>query len=216
MNTRVFFSESDWAKAAADEILVDVSQKFSLVLSGGSTPAAVYRELAQRKWNWKRVEVYLVDERFVPPFHADANAKLVRENLNIQAQFHFWDTDLDLPHEAAAMHDAFLQKRTKPFDVVILGIGPDGHFASLFPHSPALHEKERLALATTTKEFAIRDRLTMTPPIILAAKKIVVLLKGANKLSILKELESGNKTANEFPAALLRNHPNLKVLFANV
>lgn len=216
MKTRVFFSEADWAVAAADEVLIDAPKQFSLVLSGGSTPAPVYRELATREWKWKAVDIYLADERFVPPFHAEANAKLIRENVQVPARFHWWDTDLESPQEAAAMYDTLLKKRKKPFDVVILGVGPDGHIASLFPHSSALNEKDKAALATETEHFAIRERLTMTPPMLLGAKKIIVLLKGTSKLPILKELESGAKPVEEFPAALLRDHPDCTVLFANV
>ncbi len=216
MKNRVFFSEAEWVDAAVYEILLDAKKDFSLVLSGGSTPAAVYRALAEWDRDWSKTEVYLADERFVPPVHPEANAKLVRDTLQVPAHFHLWDTDLDTHHEAAKMYDQLLGQRKKPFDVVVLGIGPDGHFASLFPHSPALHEAEKLAVATETEEFAIRERLSMTPAALLSAEKIIVLLKGNAKLPILKELESGNKSVDEFPANMLKQHPHVQILFANI
>ncbi len=216
MSFRVFFSEADWVEAAVHEIVLDAGKRFSLVLSGGSTPAPVYRALAEWERDWRQTEIFLADERFVPAIDKDSNARLVRETLPIPAEFLLWNTEAASPQAAADEYDQMLRQRAQPFDVVVLGIGPDGHFASLFPRSPALHEHERLAVATETEEFAVRERLSMTPAAILSAKKLVVLLKGAQKLPLIKELESGKKPVEEFPARMLLDHPDLHVLFANI
>lgn len=210
---RVFFSADDWAAAAADEILCDAGKKIAFVLSGGSTPALVYRELAGRKFPWQKADVYLADERFVPAVHADSNARLIRENFLVPANFHFWETALKTPVAAATAYDALLRKQKQPFDVVILGIGEDGHFASLFPNSPALDEQAQLAMVSFAEGYPIRERLTMTLPVIMTAKKIVVLLQGEKKLPVLQELETGKKSFREFPANILREHQNFHVFY---
>ena len=216
MSFRVFFDEASWVDAAVHEVFLDAGKRFSLVLSGGSTPAPVYRALAEWERDWRQTTIYLADERFVPAIDKESNARLVRETLPVPAAFELWNTEARTPRAAAEEYDAVLRQRPGSFDVVVLGIGPDGHFASLFPHSPALHESDHLALATQTEEFAVRERLTMTPPAPLSANKIVVLLKRANKLPIVKELETGNKPVDEFPARMLLQHSDLHVLFANL
>lgn len=210
-----FPDESSWISGVISEILVEIPDKnFSLVLSGGNTPASIYKELCKYKLNWKSGNIFLADERFVPGSHPDSNKKLVQETLLTPAKYHFWNTEEgSIPQKAVEEYEQELKKYGKPFDVVLLGIGPDGHTASLFPNSPALSEKTHLTATSETEEFAIKERLSMTYAALMNAKKIIFLLKGEDKKEVLDELLSGNKTPEEFPAKKILEHENVHVCF---
>lgn len=185
--------------------------KLRMALSGGSTPRPLYEALRGKKnLAWKRIEWFQVDERYVPENHPESNAKMIREAIGLGKKFHTFDTKLPL---AASLkkYEAEL-KREWTFDLIILGIGADGHIASLFPQSRALKTK-RLVAHTQTKIHAIPDRLTITFPVILGSKKILILLAGKEKESVLKELQHGSKNAEEFPAKKLLKHKNLRLYF---
>jgi 6-phosphogluconolactonase len=208
-------NEQDWIATALREILPQSSADFTIALSGGSTPAPVYRAMAASGFDWSDSKVFVVDERFVPSTSDDSNHKLIRKNFETSAQYYFWNTDAAASFaESAAEYETVLKKELiNPLDVCILGIGPDGHTASLFPGSTALAEQNRITVATTTKQFAVRERLTMTFPVILAAKKIVILMRGASKKPMIDELLSGNKSVAEFPAIKLREHGNAVLVY---
>lgn len=183
---------------------------FHIALSGGKTVVPFYKALAKSKDpRFKQTEFYVVDERYVPITHKESNCGMIKKNLISKIQckkFHFFDTKLSI--------EKSLKKYEKEihgivFDMTILGIGEDGHFASIFPQSKAIKTKLEVAHAQTNK-FAIKDRLTMTPRIILKSKKILVLLK--DKPKVIKELKHPKKTYFEFPAHLLKKHKNLKFL----
>lgn len=216
MNLHTFTTEKEWISAVVAETFSDIADDISLAFSGGSTPAPVYRALAAEKKDWEKADIFVVDERFVPPSHHHSNEKLIRENFVAPAHFHFWETEHLLWKESAKKYNILLKKQEKKIDVLFLGMGPDGHTASLFPHSPALTEKEKMATTTTTDIFAVHKRLTMTFPAIFSAKKIILLLKGNNKKEVLHELICGKKTTEEFPAKKLLEHKNFYIFFADI
>lgn len=162
---------------------------------------------------FKRIEIYMVDERFVPLEHPDSNCLMVKQALkNVKARLHgffYFDTNLS-PKKCAEDYEEKI--KGKIFDLVILGIGPDGHTASLFPDSEALKEKNPVAL-TETESFKVKKRITLTFPPILKSKKILVLLKGIEKAAILKKLADPKVKTKEFPAKQLLKHPDLQVYF---
>ena len=137
-------------------------------LSGGSTPKAIYQGLS--KLELPNTEFYQVDERCVKKNHPDSNDFLIAESL--RKPFHHFDTDLTIPEAL----EKYAGELPEIFDLMILGIGPDGHTASLFPGSPALKEMHEKTAYTTTTKFTVRDRLTLTFPVILKSKKLLVII----------------------------------------
>lgn len=219
-----FIDEKSFLQAGLNVIAQICENKQGTIrigLSGGSTPGALYKALAQEKdLPFERIEFYQVDERYVPKDHVDSNYRLISETLlKPLAQrfkaFHFFDTSLALPASLQKYEEALQVIPGNQLDLIILGIGPDGHTASLFPHSPALQEKIKLTAHTTTDQFAIHDRLTVTFPFILKSKQILVLLKGKEKQSIVDELLSSQKNIQGLPAKGLLTHPHLAIYFLN-
>lgn len=180
------------------------SGRFALNLSGGSTPRRLYRLLAteiyRRKFEWERVFVFFGDERFVPHDHADSNYGMVRDALlarvPIPAENVFAvDTSLPSPAAAAAAYARTLQayygKETldmeRPlFQLTLLGLGDDGHTASLIPGAPALNERERWV--TEVVGLRPEPRITMTYPILESSDVVVFEVEGARKAEMLRRL----------------------------
>lgn len=206
------------AKEAVETVCLNKSGAINIGLSGGRSPLPLYRALANsKKIPWRRVSLFLVDERYAAAEHPDSNQHLLRENLLTDSaravkNFHNFQTVLPL-NEAADAYELLLHQKLGAggFDLVILGLGPDGHVASLFPHTAALTEKEHWTTTTQTDRFAVKERLTLTWPPLLASEKILLLVSGAEKEVAWQELLNGEKTAAEFPAKTLLRHPNLLV-----
>ena len=174
-----------------------------LCVSGGKSPVALFEALRALPLAWSQLTVTLVDERCVPPDHPDSNARLVRAHLlqgaAAEARFVPW-TDAPTPtlEDAAATANARVAA-LPPADVLVLGMGADGHTASLFPHSPDL--AHALDLATPERVCAVRlpdpppqpkhPRLTMTLAQILRARCLVLPVQGADKLATLAQAARG-------------------------
>lgn len=184
-----------------------------IALAGGATPGPHYAAVAAAGLPLERVQLWQVDERVAPRGHSDSNARMIESafgpSLGMLAAWRPFDTSLPV-EQACAAYEVLLRQRRTPFALCVLGIGPDGHVASLFPRAPALAERERLTAHTTTSTFAVRDRLTLTLPPILASRTIL-LLADASKGDALDELERGTQGVDAFPAAALRSHPDLRV-----
>lgn len=179
----------------------------SLALSGGSTPGPVYEALtASPRVRWDRVHVYLADERVVPLDHPESNFGLVRERLLDPIGFpreraHPMPVDVagDDPERAARIYAECLPER---LDILVLGVGVDGHTASLFPDSAALSSDEPVAAALAPTEP--RHRLTLTPRAILAARLIVVLARGPEKREAVRRALREEGRVTDCPARLAR------------
>jgi len=219
MNIQHFLSEDKWAKSTSSYIanLLQDSLTPSLALSGGSA-ATLYPVLACQKVPWKKVDIFLTDERYILSSHSDSNEKLIRETFPAPAIFHFWKTNLSWEECSreynTLLHEEFSIKKT--LDVAILGIGPDGHFASIFPQTLSSFSANKFAEINTTSAFSISERLTMTPSFLLSAKNIIILLRGSGKKEIFDELKNPTETPEEFPAHLLKNHPSCSLFFADI
>jgi 6-phosphogluconolactonase len=158
-----------------------------LAVSGGRTPKYVFERLRRYNVDWRRVQVTLTDERWVPVDNPDSNEKLVRSCLLLGPAAAATFISLFGGEESSEKGQSACEERLKtlmmPFDAVYLGMGNDGHFASLFPGDPALHIQNRLCVAVSATEFRL-SRISLTASTILNANKIFLLFSGPNKHSM--------------------------------
>jgi 6-phosphogluconolactonase len=185
--------------AAAQESIA-ARGTFSLALAGGSTPKALYQLLASEPWRdrieWSKVHVFFGDERAVPPDDEYSNDRMACEALLNhvpipRANVHRMRGECEDLDSAARDYEEQLREHF-PLDLVLLGMGDDGHTASLFPHSPALRENEKLCVATpvASLEPHVR-RLTLTLPAINAAHQVWLLVTGSGKAARLQQVLAG-------------------------
>ena len=195
-----------WIAAAVQEAIA-ARGLCRLALAGGETPRAVHEALASRKVEWARVQITFGDERCVPPDDADSNFRMAKESLfdrvTIPAGNIFRLRGEIAPEDAAREYEEKLAAVAARFgetryihDLILLGMGPDGHTASLFPGSPALDETVRNVLPATGPKPP-PQRLTMTFPLLNAARKVCFLVKSAEKLPLVEKIFAGDKS---FPA----------------
>lgn len=185
-----------FASDVADFLSVAISQRGHalLAVSGGTTPAAFFRALSNHDLPWAEVTVVPVDERFVPTTSERSNEKLIRENLlvNKAAVARFTPLYHDVPdvREAAMLADRAVTDLPLPLDVVVLGMGGDGHTASFFPDSPELGDAIDPAAShhvlAVTAPSADEPRLTLTLPVILSAGLIALHIEGSEKRSLFE------------------------------
>lgn len=199
----------------------------ALAVSGGSTPGPAYRRLSAMDLAWRDVQVALVDERWVAPNADASNEKLIRTTLLTNAakdaRFIGMKTDHATPFDAVEAVDA-VYRAVDEFDVAILGMGPDGHTASWFPHAEGLdhalapQDGARVG-AITAQESAVTgahvDRMTLTAPPILAARRVVIALTGAQKRAVLDEAMNDGPAADMPVRQVLRDGSvNLTIYWA--
>jgi len=220
IDLRTFQSASDWIANSVAEIRKDLPRdtSFSLALSGGNTPILIYEALAMEDVPWQNAQIFQADERYISSENPDSNQKLLREHflekLPAQPQVFFFPTPDQMSwQDAAKNYDDILKEQNREFDVCILGLGSDGHTASLFPNGPELLVTEKMATTSETNVFAVWKRLTLTFPKILSSKKLILLLRGAEKKAVLNELLYGKKSWQEFPTKKLLEHSNLHIFF---
>ena len=212
-------------EAAAERLVtraaeaIGASGRFTLALAGGSTPRGLYELLATpryaRRIDWPQVHVFWGDERCVAPDHPDSNYRMAREALLdrvpvLPSNVHRIRGE-DPPAAAAAAHEDDLRRvfstpdgppREAPgtcFDLVLLGMGDNGHTASLFPGLTAVRERKRWVVAEYVSEVSMW-RVTLTPPVINAAADVVFLVSGAGKASMLHRVLQGPRQPDTLPA----------------
>ncbi len=181
----------------------------AIALAGGHTPEPVYRRLAAdplvRAVPWEALSVYFGDERAVPPDDPASNFRMAREALLGRvplAADAVHRMAADAPERDAAARD-YAALLPDPLDVLLLGIGPDGHTASLFPGSSALGERRHRVVAVTGP-FEPRHRLTITPPVIAAARQVIVLASGDDKAGIVASALGEVVDIDRWPVQLAR------------
>jgi 6-phosphogluconolactonase len=191
--------------------------KFSIALSGGSTPKALYALLTAEPYrsriDWSKVHVLFGDERAVPPDHKDSNYKMADEALLSKVpipkgQVYRMKGELGERADEAAKEYGLMLKRdfADGLDVVLLGMGGDGHTASIFPHTKAVSEKEHRVLGYFAENSSTGKswRVTMTAPYINQAREILVLLAGADKAARLSEVLEGPEDPARLPIQLIK------------
>jgi 6-phosphogluconolactonase len=203
---------AEWMTSAA----LAAKGPFRVSLSGGSTPEALYRLLASDAFSgrfpWQRVFWYWGDERFVPYDHPDSNYRMVREAMLAKAPVppdNIYPVPVDgSPQDAASRYERTLQQAyggtildpARPlFDVTLLGLGADGHTASLLPGEPVLDERQRWVAAVA--HGRPEARITMTYPAIDSSRRAAFLVTGREKAAIVRAIRAGN---SEVPASRIR------------
>ncbi|HLG86675.1 MAG TPA: 6-phosphogluconolactonase [Alphaproteobacteria bacterium] len=203
---------ADWLASEAAQ----TEGRFAIALSGGSTPKHMYEMLGRPPQRdmmpWERVQMFWGDERFVPPDHPDSNYRMVREALlehvPIPSENIHPIVPEGTPDEAAAAYEATLNAfygsnildAGRPlFDIVLLGVGQDGHTASLFPGSPILDEKK--AWARATEGPGRTPRITLTYPALASSRNLAFMVTGKEKSSIVSRVLKGDR---DLPAARVK------------
>ena len=219
MNLRVYTDARALSEAAAQIFVEEArrrigeSGRFAAALAGGSTPKATYEILAREyggpeDLDWGRVHVFFGDERTVSPDHEDSNYRMARETLLVHVpvgSVHRMRGEME-PREAAAVYEKELEDffgGTPVLDLVLLGMGEDGHTASLFPRTSALDARDRWATENPVEKLDA-FRLTLTVPTINAARTVVFLVAGEGKAEALKEILESDADPRDYPAKLVQ------------
>jgi 6-phosphogluconolactonase len=212
------------ARAAAEEFVriaeeaIRARGRFTVALSGGSTPRGLHRQLAagdRDRIDWRAVHVFWGDERHVPPDHSESNFRMARETLldavpvppenvhRILAENP--DAALAAADYEATLREAFgLARGELPrFDLLVMGIGEDGHTASLFPGSDALRERERLVVAPWVEKLGT-FRITLTPPVLNHGANVLFLVSGEEKAEAVQTALEGERDPERCPAQIVR------------
>lgn len=215
------------SRATAEEVVAVAAQKvveiarqsiaergrFLIALAGGSTPRALHQKLASDEFrsqiDWGKTHVFFGDERAVEPDNEYSNAKMARESLLDlvpipAANVHFMRGSAQPLEDGAREYGLLIQEFGTALDLIFLGMGDDGHTASLFPHTPQLREPKHRCVATEISPTEPRlPRLTLTFPAINAARNVIVLVTGKSKASrvaqVLPLLKSSTRNAEELP-----------------
>ena len=198
----------DAANRAAHE-----GRRFSIALAGGSTPRALYELLATEPYrsriDWPSVEVFFGDERTVPPDHKDSNYRMAREALLSKVPIpgdnvYRMAGEID-PNDAAKQYGQMLKEKFGEggLDMVLLGMGDDGHTASLFPDTEALNETKHRAVANFVPKMRTW-RITLSAPFINRARDVLLLVGGAGKAQRLQEVLEGPQDPRRLPVQLIK------------
>jgi 6-phosphogluconolactonase len=208
------FTVTDDPAARASELLAEAAGKGGhVVVTGGSTPRAAYERAATLLDDWSAVELWFSDERCVPPEHEHSNYGMVKAALldRIEGRapgVHRMEGELG-PHDGAAAYEkefaaAGFGDALPAFDLMLLGLGPDTHVCSLFPGNPALGERERTVVGVDTPGMApLVSRITLTLPVVNAARRVVVLVTGEDKAEAVRRAFSGAPDPSA-PGSLVR------------
>ena len=235
----IFPTPADLAMASAKLFARHVNQAVAtrgiarLAISGGSTPKGMFQILADptkpfaETLPWDKLQLFWVDERCVPPTDADSNFRMTTENLLSKvgippANVFRMEGELD-PEEAASRYESAIRNALKlegaeapHFDLVLLGMGDDGHTASLFPHTQAINEIGRLVVANRVPQKDTPEketwRITLTWPVINTSAEVAFVIAGKDKAAVLAEVLTGPRDPERLPSQLIRP-ANGKLLF---
>src|SRR5258708_32377452 len=223
---RILADAKRMAQTAAAEFLevargaVSEKDSFSVALAGGSTPKALYGLLAgnpllQAKVPWSKIQFFLGDERHVTPAHPESNFRMAKEAMFAKApidtqQVHRIKAEKRNAAEAAAQYEDDLRAsfglaadQLPGFDLVLLGMGPEGHTASLFPGTQALQEERRLVVSNWVGKL-YTDRITLTPPVLNNAARVIFMVHGEEKAPALKAVLEGPFEPEQLPAQIIQ------------
>jgi len=221
----VFTDLTNASHSLAEKIVEEAGEaiekrgRFALALSGGKTPSFLYHLLASEysaRIDWPAIHLFWGDERCVPQNHPDSNFAMAYETMISKVplppqNIHRVTSEIQTPERAAESNEKVLReffndsdKETSPtFDVILLGVGEDGHTASLFPGSPALEEKSRWVVAVDAPpSYSPKKRITLTLPVINKSISVFFLVSGSEKRTVLKSILE--EPGRHFPAAMVQ------------
>jgi len=193
-------------------------RQFHIALSGGTTPRYLYEQLTLPgfidKIPWDSTHIYFGDERCVPPDHQDSNFRMANDALLQHVpiprnQIHRIEAEIPVPHLCATRYERVLDENLpstrqggKYFDLILLGLGPDGHIASLFPDTAILQEDTRLVAPVYVEKLKCW-RISLTFPAIGLARHIIILVAGHNKADIIAQVLGNKPHMNNFPVEMI-------------
>lgn len=192
---------------------------FRLALAGGNSGVDFYKELSKTTMDWENIEFYQTDERFVDTDNKESNQKMLKNSLaeaiDKGAEFYPIKITENVDTTAKEYSDRLDLLADNPiFDLMILGVGEDGHIASLFPQQEYLKTGTQSVIVTKTKGQKINTRISISLDTILKSQNIFVYLKGEPKYSVIEEVFSGSKKAVDYPIKLLLAHPNVNFFYS--
>lgn len=221
MNLHIFKNKEEMSDHLAQWICDVITESlknqefFSLVLSGGETPKLLFKKLASEKFkeqiNWKRIHIFWADERVVPFTDDRNNAKIAHDllidHIDIPSeQVHIMRTDIEpnfsVDQYRKLLH-TFFDHTPKSFDLVLLGMGDDGHTLSLFPGSPLIEENIHWVNAVFVKKQEMY-RITLMPLLVNKASKIAFMVDGSNKAAVLQEVLEGEYMPTKLPSQIIK------------
>jgi 6-phosphogluconolactonase len=224
VEVRRLTTPQDLFQAAAEEVIRSATDavakrgRFTIALSGGSTPRNLYTLIAANAsatLPWDKMFFFWGDERHVPPDSPDSNYRMAKESLLSKVPIppaNIFPVPAENP-DAAQVAEVYEQTLRRffavapgefpRFDLILLGMGPDGHTASLFPETAALQEKSRLVVANWVEKLG-GSRITFTLPLLNSARCVTFLVSGTDKAAALHEVLEGNAPADKYPSRLVQ------------
>jgi 6-phosphogluconolactonase len=203
-------SES-WTLAAADAVRASIPISGSVVLTGGSAAELVFPLLTAPKVDWRLISLYFSDERAVRPDEPASNFGLIERTLLSHVRPHAVHRirGEEQSDDAARAYELLIAPAVElGFDLMLLGMGADGHIAALFPGSPALDATDRLCLPVQRPDGI--TGITLTPPAITRARRILLLVSGSSKAEAVRRAVAGDERPSSCPVRLLAEHPNAR------
>jgi 6-phosphogluconolactonase len=213
----LFEGAAELVASAASEAVADRG-RFTIALSGGSTPKSLYTLLAtnaRTSLPWDRMYFFFGDERHVPPTDPESNYRMADEAMlskipvapgnvfRVQAENPDAEAAAEAYEQTLRRFFALEAGQVPSFDLILLGMGPDGHTASLFPGTEALNEKSKLVVANWVEKLKTH-RITLTLPVLNAAQCVAFLVSGTDKAPVLKSVLEGDASGEQYPAKLVR------------
>lgn len=226
INNTLVFEKSVFDEEVSNYIFNTIKEKLSengtlnIALSGGNTPLPILSKLAEFSLNWNKINFFIVDERCVPITHSESNTGNIKQVFFNKIDANFYSpVKEDMSLVDSAMYYEKLLKELLPksidhipiFDLILLGMGEDGHTASLFPGTDGLNETRKLVLINKIPKLNT-DRITFSYPLILNANEIFIIVAGEKKIKIIKEISDNNTEASYPIKKIIDKHKNVKWL----
>lgn len=217
MKLHTFNTQQDWIGASVEAIVnslleqINLSGEANLAVSGGSTPFDIYRDLASQDLDFSKIDLIQVDERYVPEASAESNWSSIEKSfdgVNFRQTIRF-----EYSHSIQDTLDQAEQHLPQRLGLTILGMGLDGHFASLFADGEYWDKpvSDKALITKAPSNYPTRDRLSLSPEYIYNSEKIIILIKGKDKYDQVQEYIQNPIGIKNWPLEYLYNHPNLSI-----